>query len=57
MCMDEQLIADKQYQILDQFNERNISHIDFHLVFPKNKHSCDEENWRPCKILLSRNIT
>ena len=55
--MDEQLIADKQYQILDQFNERNISHIDFHLVFPKNKHSCDEEKWRPCKILLSRNIT
>ena len=50
MRMDEHLVADKQYRISYQFNERNVSHIDLHLVFPKNIYSFDEEKWRPCKI-------
>ena len=56
MCVDKELIAAKLYQILDQFNERKINHIEFHLVFPKNIHSFDGENWRTCKILLLNNF-
>ena len=32
MRMDEHLVADKQYRILYQFNERNVSHIDLHSI-------------------------
>ena len=32
MYMDKDLVEDKLYQLIDQFNERKINHRDFYFV-------------------------
>ena len=38
MYMDKDLIEDKLYQFIDQFNERKINHINFYFEFLNNIH-------------------
>ena len=55
MCMDKELMDDKLYQIIDQFNERKITSAKFYSI-PLNKiHSLYDGNGRTCKILFANN--
>ena len=54
--MDKNLIEDKLYQIIDQFNERKINHRDFYFAFLDNINSFYDGNWKTCKILFVVNF-
>ena len=55
MCMDKELMDDKLYQIIDQFNERKITSAKFYSI-PLNKiHPLYDGNGRTCKILFANN--
>ena len=55
MCMDKELMDDKLYQIIDQFNERKITSSKFYSI-PLNKiHPLYDGNGRTCKILFANN--
>ena len=38
MYMDKDLIEDKLYELIDQFNERKINHKDFYFALHANIH-------------------
>ena len=55
MCMDKELMDDKLYQIIDQFNGRKITSAKFYSI-PLNKiHPLYDGNGRTCKILFANN--
>ena len=45
MCMNKNLIEDKLYQIIDQFNERKIKSIMFYPIFPNKIHQFYNKKW------------
>ena len=51
MCMGKDLIEDKLYQIIDQFNKRKITPVKFYSIFLNKIHLFYDENGRACKIL------
>ena len=53
MYMDKELIEDKLYQIIDQFNERKITSTEFHSILLNKIHPFYDENGRTCKILFA----
>ena len=40
MYMDKDLIEDKLYELIDQFNERKINHRNFYFALHDNIHVC-----------------
>ena len=48
--LDKDLIENRLYQLIDQFNERKVSHRDFCFAFFDNIHPCYDGNGRTCKI-------
>ena len=50
--MDKDLIEDKLHELIDQFNERKISHRSFYSALFDNVHSFYERNGRNCKVLF-----
>ena len=55
MYMDEELIEDKLYQIVNQFNERKITSTKFYSILLNNIHPFYGGNGRTCKILFANN--
>ena len=53
MYMDKELIEDKLYQIIDQFNERKITSTKFYSILLNKTHPFYEGNGRTCKILFA----
>ena len=51
--MDKELIKDKLYQILDQFNERKITSTKFYSIHLNKIYSFYDGNGRRCKILFA----
>ena len=56
MYMDKELIEDKLYQIIDQFNERKITTTNFYSMLLNKIHQFYDGNGRTCKILLTNDI-
>ena len=56
MYIDKYLIEDKLYKLIDQFNERKISHRDFYFVLIENIHPFHDRNWITCKTLFVINF-
>ena len=54
MYMDKDLIEDKLHELIDQFNERKISHRSFYSALFDNVHSFYERNGRNCKVLFGK---
>ena len=50
--MDKDLIEDKLYQVIDQFNERKINHGDFYFALLCSIYPFYDKNGRICKILI-----
>ena len=48
--MGKDLIEDKLYQLIDQFNKRKTNHRDFYYELLNNIHLFDNGNGRTCKI-------
>ena len=55
--MDKDLIEDKLYQIIGQFNERKITPARFNSILPNKIHPFYDGNCKPCKILCLLMIT
>ena len=53
MYMNKELIDDKLYQIIDQFNERKITSTKFYLILLNKIHPFYDGNGRTCKILFT----
>ena len=53
MYMDKELIKDKLYQIIDQFNEGKITSKKFYSLFLNKIHQFYDGNGRTCKILFA----
>ena len=51
MHMDKDLIKDKLYELIDQFNEREINGRDFYSVLLDNTQPFYDGNKRTCKII------
>ena len=56
MYMDKDLIEDKLYELIDQFNERKINHRNFYFAFLSNIYPFYDGNGRTCKILFIANF-
>ena len=56
MCMDKDLIEDKLYQLLNEFNDRKITHRDFYFVLLNDTHPFCEGNATTCKMLVVSNF-
>ena len=56
MYMGKDLIEDKLYQLVHQFNERRINHRDFYSTLPNNRHLFYDGNGKICKILFVSSI-
>ena len=54
--MSKDLIEDKLYQLIDQFNERKINHRDFSFALPDNIHPLYDGNGRTCEMLFVSNF-
>ena len=54
--MDKDLIEDKLYQLVDQFNEIKINQRDFYATLLKSIHPIYVGNVRTCRILFVRSI-
>ena len=53
ICLEKDLLEDKPYQIIDQFNERKIRTVlKFYLVFLSKIHPFYNGNGRTSKILF-----
>ena len=52
MYMDKDLIEDKLYQLIDQFNGRKINHINFYFEFLNNIHPFYDGVCWACKIVF-----
>ena len=50
--MDKDLIEEKLYQIMNQFNERNITSTKFYSIILNKINPFYDQNGNPCKILL-----
>ena len=53
MYMDKELIEDKLYQIIDQFNERKITSTEFYSILLNKIHPFYDGNGRTCQILFA----
>ena len=53
MYMGKELIEDKLYQIIDQFNERKITSTKFYSMLLNKIHPFYDGNGRTCKILFT----
>ena len=53
--MDKELIEDRFYQILDQFNERKVTFTKVYSILFNNIHSFYKGIGRTCKILFGNN--
>ena len=53
MYMDKELIEDKLYQIIDQFNGRKIISTKFYSILLNKIHPFYDGNGRTCKILCA----
>ena len=51
--MDKDLIEDKLYQIIDQFNERKITPLKFYSILLNEIHPFYDGNGRTCEILFA----
>ena len=51
--MDKELIEDKLYQIINQFNERQITSTKFYLILLNKIYPFYDGNGRACKILFA----
>ena len=51
--MDKDLIEDKLYQIIDQFNERKITPLKFYSILLNEMHPFYDGNGRTCEILFA----
>ena len=56
MYMDNDLIKEKLYQLIDQFNKSKINHRDFYIVLLDNRHSFSGGNGKTCMILFVYNF-
>ena len=58
MYMDKEVIEDKLYQIIGQFNERKITSTKFYSILLNKIHSFYKNGWngngRTCKILFAK---
>ena len=52
MYMDKDLIEEKLYQIMNQFNERDITSTKFYSIILNKINPFYDQNGNPCKILL-----
>ena len=52
MHMNTELIEDKLYQIIDQFNERKTTSTKFYSILLNKIHSFYDGNGRTCQILF-----
>ena len=52
MYTNKKLIEDKMYQIIDPFNEKKNSHINFNFTLFNNIHPLYDGNERTYKILF-----
>ena len=57
MYMDNKLIEDNLYQIIDQFNERKIISTKFHSILLNKIHPFYDGNGRTCQILFANDDT
>ena len=55
--MDKELIEDKLYQIIDQFNERKSTFTKFYSILLNKIHPFYDRNGRTCKLLKCRKNT
>ena len=53
MYMDKELIGNKLYQIIDQFNERKIASTKFYSILLNKIHPFYDGNSRTCKKLFA----
>ena len=53
MHTDQQLIEDKLYEIIDQFNERKITSARFYSILLNKIRPFYDENGRACKIMFA----
>ena len=56
MYMDKKLIEHKLYQIVDQFNKRNITSTKFYLILLNKIDPFYDGNVKKCKILFAAEI-
>ena len=56
MCMDKDLIGNRLYQSIDQFNERKINHINFYFLSLDSIHPFYDGNGKACNILFVSNF-
>ena len=54
MYIDQDLIKYKLYELIDQFDERKISHRDFHFALLHNIYPFYDGDWKTCKIFFVR---
>ena len=53
MYMDKELIEDKLYQKIDQFNEMKIISTKFYSILLNKKHPFYDGSFRKCEILFA----
>ena len=53
MYMDKELIEDKLYQLIDQFNERSITSVEFYSILLHKTDPFLDRNGRTCMILFA----
>ena len=53
MYIDKDLVEDKPYQLIDQFNERKISPIKFYLIFLNKIHPFSDGSGRTSGMLFA----
>ena len=51
--MDKELIEDKLYQIIDQFNEKKVTSTKFYSILLNKIHPFSDGNCRMCKMLFA----
>ena len=56
MYMDKELIEDKLYQIIDQFNEKKITSAKFHSIILNKTHPFYDNNGRMCKTVFANSL-
>ena len=53
MYMGKDLVEDKLYQAIDQFNQKKITNAKIYLIILNEQHPLYDANGRTCKILFS----
>ena len=57
MYMNKDVIEDKLYQIINQFNERKITSTKFYSMFLNKIHPFYDGNSKACKVLFADDDT